>query len=174
MPALLAHITASSFRRVIYWRPNDASVSVRGYDKHDPVGSKEDSPMARWWTKPPIIIAVLGILAVIITAFLPIAPITQPRSGAGSPAIGSADRDDTTRQQGARLLRQGQSPAARIWTRLKPTSPRSPSPTPPDTPTPLERPLWQEVPVIVAVITGIASLGAAIISRPRATSPHRD
>ena len=55
--------------------------------------------MARWWTKPPIIVAALGVLAVILTALLPRTTITQHTSGAGSPAIGSAGRDVTITQQ---------------------------------------------------------------------------
>jgi len=35
--------------------------------------------MVRWWTKPPIIIAALGVLAVIITALLSRTTITQYR-----------------------------------------------------------------------------------------------
>src|SRR5690242_18491480 len=60
---------------------------------------QENGPMARWWTKPPIIVAVLGVLAVIITALLPHTTITQHTSGAGSPAVGSAGRDVTITQQ---------------------------------------------------------------------------
>lgn len=33
--------------------------------------------MAQWWTKPPLIVAALGILAVILTTLLPRATITQ-------------------------------------------------------------------------------------------------
>ena len=40
--------------------------------------------MARWWTKPPIILAVLGVLAVLLPARLPRMPITQHTPGAGS------------------------------------------------------------------------------------------
>src|SRR5262245_11068039 len=46
--------------------------------------AKEDDPMAQWWTKPPIILAVLGVLAVLLPARLPRMPITQHTPGAGS------------------------------------------------------------------------------------------
>src|SRR5262245_23485866 len=46
--------------------------------------TKEDDPMARWWTKPPIILAALGVLAVLLPARLPRTPITQRTPGAGS------------------------------------------------------------------------------------------
>jgi tetratricopeptide (TPR) repeat protein len=40
--------------------------------------------MARWWTKPSIILAALGVLAVLLPARLSRTPITQHTSGAGS------------------------------------------------------------------------------------------
>jgi hypothetical protein len=40
--------------------------------------------MARWWTKPPIMIAVLGFLAVMMTARLLRTPLTHHTAGAGS------------------------------------------------------------------------------------------
>ena len=46
--------------------------------------AKEDDPMARWWTKPSIILAALGVLAVLLPARLSRTPITQHTSGAGS------------------------------------------------------------------------------------------
>ena len=55
--------------------------------------------MAHWWTKPPIIIAALGVLAVIITALLSGTTINQQTSGPGSPAIGSAGGNVTITQQ---------------------------------------------------------------------------
>jgi len=66
--------------------------------------------MARWWRQPPVIIAALGVLAVIITALLPRTTITQHTAGSGSPAIGSAGRDVTITQQPVPLP-AGQSPA---------------------------------------------------------------
>jgi hypothetical protein len=107
--------------------------------------------MARWWTNPPIIVAALGVLAVIITALLPRTTITQHTSGAGSPAIGSAGRDVTITQP-PMPLPAGQSPA----------------PAPPAPPTPLGQPWWQHPPVIAAVIAALATLVAALISRSRA------
>jgi len=48
--------------------------------------------MARWWTKPPIILAVLGVLAVLLPARLPRTPITQrtPDAGSGEQALQEA------------------------------------------------------------------------------------
>jgi hypothetical protein len=117
--------------------------------------------MARWWTKPPIIIAALGVLAVIITALLPRTTITQQTSGSGSPAIGSAGRDVTITQQPMPPLPAGQNHTP---------PPSQPSP-PPVTPTPLGQPWWQQPPVIAAMIAAVATLVAALIQRARATVP---
>ncbi len=116
--------------------------------------------MARWWTKPPIIIAALGVLAVIITALLSGTTIKQQTSGPGSPAIGSAGRDVTITQQPLPPS-AGQSPAT-------PPAPLSP---PPATPTPLGQPWWQQLPIIVAIIAAVATIIAALIQRARATPP---
>src|SRR2546430_1796696 len=108
--------------------------------------------MVRWWTKPPVIVAAVGILAVLSTAFLPRTTITQHTSGAGSPAIGSA-RDVTITQQPTPQPPAGQSPAT------------LPSPLP----TPQGNPWWQQPPVIAGIITAVATLVAAFIPRVRST-----
>ena len=115
--------------------------------------------MARWWTKPPIIVAVLGILAVIITALLPRTTITQQTFGPGSPTVGSAGRDLTITQQ-PMPPPAGQSSA----------TPPSQLSAPPATSTPLGQPWWRQPPVIAASIAAIATLVAALIQRARATS----
>jgi hypothetical protein len=115
--------------------------------------------MARWWTKPPIIVAALGVLAVIITALLPRTIITQHTSGAGSPVVGSAGGDVTITQQPVSSPLAGQSPA--------PPS----APPPPATPTPPRQLWWQQPPVIAVIIAAIATLLAALLSRTRAPSP---
>jgi len=117
--------------------------------------------MARWWTKPPIIIAALGVLAVIVTALLPRTTITQQTSGYGSPAVGSAGRDVTITQQPIPRPPTGQGPA----------TPPSQLFPPPATPTPPGQPWWQQPPVIVGIIGAIATLVAAIIQRARPTLP---
>ena len=114
--------------------------------------------MVRWWTKPPIIVAALGVLAVIITALLPRTIITQHTSGAGSPVVGSAGGDVTITQQPVPSPLAGQSPA--------PPS----APPPPATPPPPRQLWWQQPPVIAAMIAAIATLVAALIQRARATS----
>src|SRR5262245_17176126 len=40
--------------------------------------------MARWWTRPLLMLAALGVLAALLLARLPRTPITQHTSGAGS------------------------------------------------------------------------------------------
>src|SRR5262245_45960765 len=40
--------------------------------------------MARWWTRPLIMLAALGVLAALLLARLPRTPITQHTSGAAS------------------------------------------------------------------------------------------
>jgi hypothetical protein len=110
--------------------------------------------MTRWWTKLPIIVAALGVLAVLITALLPRTTITQQTSGAGSPAIGSAGGNITITQQ-----HDLQSPAAQ------------PPATTPAPATLSRQPWWQQPPVIAAIIAAIATLVAALIQRARATSP---
>jgi len=116
--------------------------------------------MARWWTKPPITIAALGVLAVIITALLPRTTITQQTAGSGSPVVGSAGRDVTITQQPISPPPTGQNPA---------TPP--PQLSPPAMPTPSGQPWWQQPPVIVGIIGVIATLIAALIQRPRTPSP---
>src|SRR6516162_8904695 len=118
-------------------------------------------PMARWWTKPPIIVAALGILAVIMTALLPRTTITQQTSGPSSPAVGSAGRDITITQQPMPQTPTGQSPA----------TPPLPSSPPPSTPTPPGQPSWQQPPVIAAIIAAIATLITALLTRARTPSP---
>ena len=113
--------------------------------------------MASWWTKPPIIIAAIGGIVVILLALVPRTTIIQHTSGAGSPAIGSAGGNVTITQPPP----AGQSPAT-------PSSPLSP---PLATPSPLGQPWWQQPPVIAAIITAIATLGVALITRARAASP---
>jgi hypothetical protein len=117
--------------------------------------------MARWWTKPPVIIAVLGVLVVILTVLLPRTTITQHTSGAGSPAVGSAGGDVTITQQPVPLP-TGQSPA------IPPAQP-----SPPVTLTPPAQPWWQQPPVIAGIITAIATLVAALIQWARPTSPTK-
>ena len=115
--------------------------------------------MTRWWRQPTLLVAALGVLAVIITALLPPTTITQHTSGPGSPAIGSAGRDVTITQQPMPPPLAGQSPA-----------PSPPAP-PPGTPPPPGPPWWQQPPVIAACIAAIATLVAALLQRARATSP---
>src|SRR4029434_4786824 len=109
--------------------------------------------MTRWWTKPPIIVAALGVLAVIITVLLPRTTITQHTSGSGSPAVGSVGRDFTITQPPMPQPPAGQSPATR---------PSQPSP-PPVTPIPPGQSWWQQPPVIAAIIAAIATLVTALI-----------
>src|SRR5256885_14705855 len=106
--------------------------------------------MVRWWTKPPVIVAAVGILAVLSTAFLPRTTITQHTSGAGSPAIGSA-RDVTITQQPTPQPPAGQSPAT------------LPSPLP----TPQGNPWWQQPPVIAGIITAGAVVISALLQSAR-------
>jgi hypothetical protein len=103
--------------------------------------------MARWWTKPPLIIAALGVLAVILIALLPRTTITQYTSELGSPAIGSAGHDVTIMQQPLQPP-AGQSPA---------TLPSQPS-TPPATPTLPGHPWLRQLPVIAVLTTFVAAL----------------
>src|SRR5262245_54316911 len=114
--------------------------------------------MARWWRQPPVVIAALGVLAVIITALLPRTTITQHTAGSGSPAIGRAGRDVTITQQPVPPP-AGQNPATPS------------SPTPPTTAPSSGQSWWQQTPVIAAIIAAIATLIAALIQRARATSP---
>jgi hypothetical protein len=108
--------------------------------------------MTRWWSKPPIVVAALWALAVIITAFLPRTTITQQTSGAGSPAIGSAGGNVTITQQHD----------------LQPSAPQTPVPAPP----PLQsQSWWQQPSVIVGIIGAIATLIAGLIQRPRTPLP---
>jgi len=137
------HASASSFCTTPFWE------------------TQGSLPMARWWTKPPIIVAALGVFVVIMTVLLPRTTITQHTSGSGSPAIGSAGRDITITQQPTAPLPLGQSPA---------TAPSQLSP-PPAAPVPPGQPWWQQPPVIAAVIAAIATLVAALLSRARASSP---
>jgi hypothetical protein len=109
--------------------------------------------MTRWWTKPPIIVAALGVLAVLITALLTWTTITQQTSGAGSPAIGSAGGNMTITQQHDLQPAATQTPA---------TSPAA---------TLQGQTWWQQPPVIAGMITAIATLVAALIQRARVASP---
>jgi hypothetical protein len=113
--------------------------------------------MVRWWTKPPIIVAALGVLAVIMTALLPRTTITQQTSGPGSPAVGSAGRDVTITPQPMPQTPAGQSPAT--------------PPSQPSTPALPGQPWWHQPPVIAAIIAAIATLVAALLTRARAPSP---
>jgi hypothetical protein len=121
--------------------------------------------MAKWWTKPPIIVAALGVFAVIITALFSGTTITQQTFGPGSPAIGSAGRDVTITQQPMSQSPAEQNPAT-------PSLPSSTSTSPPMS-TPSGQPWWQQPPVIAAMIAALATLVAALIQRACATSPAK-
>jgi hypothetical protein len=108
--------------------------------------------MTRWWNKPPIVVATLGVLGVLITALLPRTTITQQTSGSGSPAIGSAGGNVTITQQHD----------------LQPAAPQTPAPAPP---TLQSQSWWQAPPVIAGMITALATLTSALLSRARAPSP---
>jgi hypothetical protein len=117
--------------------------------------------MTRWWRQPTLLVAALGVLAVIITVLLSQPTIIQSTTGPGSPVIGKTGRDVTITQQPMLPPPAGQSPAP----------PSSPSSPPLATPPPPGHPWWQQPPVIAAIIAAIATLVAALIQRARATSP---
>src|SRR5262245_10234434 len=101
--------------------------------------------MTRWWTKPPIIVAALGVLAVLITALLARTTITQQTSGSGSPAIGSAG--------GNVIITQPHD--------LQPSAPQTPVTS--AAPSTLQgQSWWQQPPVIAAIIAAIATMAAAL------------
>ena len=102
--------------------------------------------MARGWTQPPSIIAAIGDIVVILLTLIPRTTITQHTSGAGSPAIGGAGGNVTI-----------------------PAPP--PAPPQPTLASPSEPLWWKTPPIIAAIITALAALVAALISRGRSTLP---
>jgi hypothetical protein len=110
--------------------------------------------MARWWTKPPIVVIALGALIIMVTALLPrISIIKQVTGGENSPAIGTAGGPVTIIQPSGPLSSTGPLPAS------PPTTPPQAMPVPPGPS------WWQQPSVIAAIITAVAAIAVALIPR---------
>ena len=113
--------------------------------------------MKRWWRQPPMLVAALGVLAVIMTVLLSQPTLIQSTTGAGSPVIGKAGRDVIISPPIETPSPPGQS---------APPAPSTPSQIMPKSP----EPSWWP-PIVVGLIAAGATIIAAYIQHSKAAPP---